>query len=67
MNKTPARRGLGLLLGCQIRSEERGRMKISTPQRLSFAKPIGKYYAIIAISRHEKNNKNNNTETEPKP
>ena len=30
-NKTPARRELGLLLGCQIRSEETSRMN-STPQ-----------------------------------
>ena len=44
-------RVVGLLLGCQIRSEERSRMKISTPQ---FRKAYREYYAITAILRHEK-------------
>ena len=53
ITRRPHRHELWLLLCCQISSEERSRMKIA---RLSFAKPIGKCYAINAKSRHEKNN-----------
>ena len=48
MNKTPPTRR-ELLLGCQIRSTSQERSPASRLARLSFAKPIGKHYAIIGL------------------
>ena len=51
--------------GDQIRLKKSSRRHMIMNISLSLAKPIGRYCAIIGISRHRKNK--NKTETEPKP
>ena len=66
VTRHPLRRELGLLLGRQIRSEERSRTKISTPQfRKAYRDILRNKYNIATWKK--KFNKDNDTETEPKP